>query len=99
MTANRDLRAEFLTDEKLRLYRGARCKLPTGKVVEATNRRTPFYDLARELAYMGCRRSPSSQLQTLRCRRMGAADCVKSGPRCSNSYRGFDMLGSVLVCR
>jgi hypothetical protein len=50
---NHNLRAEFLTDDKLGLYRGARCKLPTGEVVEVVNRRTPFYDLARVLAEMG----------------------------------------------
>ncbi len=54
MPAPRDtLRATFLVDDKLRLYRGARCKLPTGEVVEVTNRRVPFYDLARTLAEMG----------------------------------------------
>jgi hypothetical protein len=48
-----NLRAELLIDDKLGLYRGARCKLPSGEVVEVTNRRTPFYDLARVLADMG----------------------------------------------
>ena len=28
------LRATFLLNDKLRLYRGARCELPTGEVVE-----------------------------------------------------------------
>jgi hypothetical protein len=40
-------------DDKLKLYRGARCELPTGALVEVTNRRTPFYDLARALVEMG----------------------------------------------
>ncbi len=34
-------------------YRGARCVLPTGDVVELRHRRTPLYDLARELEAQG----------------------------------------------
>ena len=47
------LRAVFLVDDKLGLYLGARCELPTGELVEVVNRRTPFYDLARALDEMG----------------------------------------------
>ncbi len=47
------LRATFLVDDKLRLYRGARCELPTGEVVEVQGRHTPLYDLARELDQQG----------------------------------------------
>ncbi len=47
------LRAAFLVDDKLGLYRGARCDLPTGEVVEVRGRRTRFYDLARELDARG----------------------------------------------
>ena len=47
-----DLTAVFVTDDKLGTYRGARCELPTGDVIEVTNRRTPFYDLARALVEM-----------------------------------------------
>ncbi len=39
-------------------YRGARCELPTGEVIELRHRRTPLYDLARELekrGYGNCR--------------------------------------------
>ena len=49
----KSLRAVFLTDEKLRLFTGARCELPTGEIVEVRGRRTPFYDLARELDWRG----------------------------------------------
>ncbi len=34
-------------------YRGARCVLPTGDVVEVRHRRTPLYDLAHELDQRG----------------------------------------------
>ncbi len=34
-------------------YRGVRCELPTGDVVELRHRRTPLYDLARELEKRG----------------------------------------------
>ncbi len=34
-------------------YRGARCVLPTGDVVELRHKRTPLYDLARELEAQG----------------------------------------------
>ena len=47
------LRAVFLVDDKLRMYRGARCDLPTGEVVEVQGRKTPLYDLARELDAQG----------------------------------------------
>ena len=47
------LRAVFLTNDRLRLFAGARCELPTGEVVEVTGRRTPFYDLARDLDARG----------------------------------------------
>ena len=49
----KSLRADFLTDDRLRLFTGARCELPTGEIVEVTGRRTPFYDLARELDARG----------------------------------------------
>ncbi len=47
------LRAVFLVDDKLGLYLGARCELPTGEVVEVQGRKTPLYSLARALAEMG----------------------------------------------
>ncbi len=34
-------------------YRGARCKLPTGDLVEVHGRRTPFFALCRELDVLG----------------------------------------------
>ncbi len=43
----KELRAVFVLDDKLGTYRGARCELPNGEVVEVTNRRTPFFALAR----------------------------------------------------
>ncbi len=46
------LHAVFIADERpayLGLYTGARCVLPTGDVVELRHKRTPLYDLAREL--------------------------------------------------
>ncbi len=49
----KSLRAVFLTDDRLRLFTGARCQMPTGEVVEVAGRRTPFYDLARELDAWG----------------------------------------------
>ncbi len=45
------LRAVFVADE--RAFTGARCELPTGEVVEVKGRRTPLYDLARELEKRG----------------------------------------------
>ncbi len=45
------LRAEFIADE--RAFTGARCELPGGEVVEVRHRRTPLYDLARELEARG----------------------------------------------
>ena len=47
------LRAAFLVDDRLRMYRGARCELPMGEVVEVQGRKTPLYDLARELNQRG----------------------------------------------
>ncbi len=50
------LHAVFIVDERpayLGLYTGARCVLPTGDVVELRHRRTPLYDLARELEKRG----------------------------------------------
>ncbi len=50
------LRAVFVADERtsrLGLYTGARCELPTGEIVEVKGRRTPLYDLARELEARG----------------------------------------------
>ncbi len=50
------LRAVFVADERtshLGLYTGARCELPTGEIVEVKGRRTPLYDLARELEKRG----------------------------------------------
>ncbi len=45
------LHAVFIADE--RGFTGARCVLPTGDVVELRHRRTPLYDLARELEKRG----------------------------------------------
>ncbi len=45
------LRAVFLCEDGD--YRGARCELPTGDVVELRHRHTPLYDLARELQAQG----------------------------------------------
>ncbi len=53
MTEN-TLSAVFLVDDKLDLYMGARCELPTGEVVEVQGRKTPFFALARVLAEMAC---------------------------------------------
>ncbi len=50
------LGAAFVADERtshLGLYTGARCELPTGEIVEVKGRRTPLYDLARELEARG----------------------------------------------
>ena len=50
------LHAVFIADERpayLGLLTGARCVLPTGDVVELRHRRTPLYDLARELQTQG----------------------------------------------
>jgi hypothetical protein len=50
------LLAVFVADERtshLGLYTGARCELPTGEIVEVKGRRTPLYDLARELEKRG----------------------------------------------
>ena len=49
----KSLRAVFMTDDRLRLFMGARCELPTGELVEVAGRHTPFYDLARELDSRG----------------------------------------------
>ncbi len=46
----------FVADERtshLGLYTGGRCELPTGEIVEVKGRRTPLYDLARELEARG----------------------------------------------
>ncbi len=45
------LHAVFIADE--RAFTGARCELPTGETVEVHHRRTPLYDLARELEERG----------------------------------------------
>ncbi len=48
--------AVFIADERpayLGLLTGARCVLPTGDLVELRHRRTPLYDLARELEKRG----------------------------------------------
>ncbi len=50
------LHAAFIADERpayLGLYTGARCELPGGEVVALRHRRTPLYDLARELEVRG----------------------------------------------
>ncbi len=50
------LHAVFIADERpayLGLLTGARCVPPTGDVVELRHRRTPLYDLARELQTQG----------------------------------------------
>ncbi len=50
------LGAVFVADERtshLGLYTGTRCELPTGEIVEVKGRRTPLYDLARELEKRG----------------------------------------------
>ena len=49
----KSLRAVFLTDDRLRLFTGARCELPTGEIVEVAGRRTPFFEMARELDARG----------------------------------------------
>ncbi len=49
----KSLRAVFLTDDRLRLFTDARFEMPTGEIVEVAGRRTPFYDLARELDARG----------------------------------------------
>ncbi len=48
--------AEFIADERsphLGLYTGARVVLPTGEGMEVRHRRTPLYDLTRELEQRG----------------------------------------------
>ena len=50
------LHATFIPDDRKSysgLYTGARCQLPTGEVVEVHRRRTPFYDLCREIDKRG----------------------------------------------
>ncbi len=50
------LSAVFIEDEReayLGLLTGARCQLPGGKVVEVIHRKTPVYDLCRELDRLG----------------------------------------------
>ena len=54
--ARATLKARFLPEDSgpyTGLYRGARCQLPTGEVVEVHRKRTPLYDLARELQNLG----------------------------------------------
>ncbi len=54
-----ELSAVFLADKRnsyLDLLTGARCQLPTGELVEVVHRKTPFYDLCRELDRLGNRR-------------------------------------------
>ena len=53
--AKRQLSAVFIPDEskKRRGFRGARCELPSGQIVEVSRRRTPVFDLARELDRLG----------------------------------------------
>ena len=48
----KSLRAVFMTDDRSRIFMGARCELPTGEVVEV-RREPPFYNLARELDARG----------------------------------------------
>ena len=45
------LKASFVPSKGL--YRDARCELPTDEVVEVRRKRTPLYDLARELQARG----------------------------------------------
>ena len=50
------LKASFVPDDRgpyKGLYRGARCELPTGEVIEVHRKRTPLYDLARDLQNRG----------------------------------------------
>ncbi len=50
------LSAVFIEDERKAyegLLTGARCQLPTGEVVEVVHRKTPLYDLCRELDRLG----------------------------------------------
>ena len=54
--AQATLKASFFPDDSGPyggLYRSARCELPTGEVVEVRRKRTPLYDLARELQNRG----------------------------------------------
>ncbi len=46
------LHADFVPDTR-GLYTGARCELQGGEVIEVKGRRTPLYDLARELEKRG----------------------------------------------
>ena len=46
------LRADFVPDTHDN-YTGARCELQGGEVIEVKSRRTPLYDLARELEARG----------------------------------------------
>ena len=50
------LSAVFVADERkayLDLLTGARCRLPTAEIIEVIHRKTPFYDLCRELDRLG----------------------------------------------
>ncbi len=56
LASSATLRAVFIADERpayLGLLTGASCRRPTGDVVELRYRRTPLYDLARELEKRG----------------------------------------------
>ncbi len=77
-------------------YRGARCELPTGEVVEVKGRRTPLYDLERELQTQGygdCRLESFTPTGTPSLRglvKVMAATTVEEGP-CGlrrRKYRG-----------
>ena len=50
------LSAVFVADERkayLDLLTGARCRLPTAEIIEVIHRKTPLYDLCRELDRLG----------------------------------------------
>ncbi len=93
------LRAVFVADERtshLGLYTGARCELPTGEIVEVKGRRTPLYDLARELekrGYGDCRLESFTPTGTPSLRglvKVMAAFTVEEGPHglSRRKYRG-----------
>ncbi len=77
-------------------YRGARCELPTGEVVELRHRRTRLYDLARELekrGYGDCRLESFTPTGTPSLRglvKVMAAFTVEEGPHglSRRKYRG-----------
>ncbi len=84
----------FIADE--RGFTGARCELPTGDVVELRHRRTPLYDLARELekrGYGDCRLESFTPTGTPSLRglvKVMAAFTVEEGPHglSRRKYRG-----------